>query len=190
MRDVRSSGMAHPRGATGAWHLLVYFSFFIVVSALLLAALFFKLGIEHRASEVGLLRAVGFGLAPCGACSREGILLALAGSALGIPAAAYAALLMTALGSWWVDAVGTEALTLHVSMFSLLAGAVGGIASAVACIWWTLRSLGAISERSLLAGRIETAEDTRLNTRRTRRGFMSHLFEDARSTHRTAVASR
>ena len=87
----------------------------------------------------------------------EGILLALAGSALGIPGAiAYAALLMTALGSWWVDAVGTEALTLHVSMFSLLAGAVGGIAAAVACIWWTLRSLGAISERSLLAGRIET----------------------------------
>ena len=40
--------------------LFVYFSFFLVVSALLLAALFFKLGIEQRAREVGLLRAVGF----------------------------------------------------------------------------------------------------------------------------------
>ena len=190
VRDVRSSGMAASRGATEFGTYFVYFSFFIVVSALLLSALFFKLGIEHRASEVGLLRAVGFGP---GAVRRvfmgEGILLALAGSALGIPVAiAYAALLMTALGSWWVDAVGTEALTLHVSMFSLLAGAVGGTASAVACIWWTLRGLGAMSERSLLAGRIDTAEDARLNTRRTRRGFMSHLIGGrAHSTHRTAV---
>ena len=157
VRDVRSSGMAASRGATEFGTYFVYFSFFIVVSALLLAALFFKLGIEHRASEVGLLRAVGFGP---GAVRRlflgEGILLALAGSALGIPGAiAYAALLMRALGSWWVDAVGTEALTLHVSIVSLLAGAVGGIAAAVACIWWTLRSLAAVSERSLLAGRID-----------------------------------
>jgi len=157
VRDVRSSGMAASRGATEFGTYFVYFSFFIVVSALLLAALFFKLGIEHRASEVGLLRAVGFGP---GAVRRlflgEGILLALAGSALGIPGAiAYAALLMRALGSWWVDAVGSEALTLHVSIVSLLAGAVGGIAAAVACIWWTLRSLAAVSERSLLAGRID-----------------------------------
>jgi ABC-type lipoprotein release transport system permease subunit len=157
VRDVRSSSMAASRGATEFGTYFVYFSFFIVVSALLLAALFFKLGIEQRASEVGLLRAVGFGPP---AVRRlflgEGVLLALAGSALGIPGGiAYAALLMTALGSWWVDAVGTEALTLHVSIFSLLAGAIGGIAAAVACIWWTLRSLAAVSERSLLAGRID-----------------------------------
>ncbi len=37
----------------------VYFSFFLVVSALLLAALFFKLGVEQRAREVGLLRVGG-----------------------------------------------------------------------------------------------------------------------------------
>jgi ABC-type lipoprotein release transport system permease subunit len=193
VRDVRSSGMAASRGATEFGTYFVYFSFFIVVSALVLAALFFKLGIEHRASEVGLLRAVGFGP---GAVRRlflsEGILLALAGSALGIPGAiAYAALLMTALGSWWLDAVGTEALTLHVSIVSLLAGAVGGIAAAVACIWWTLRSLAAISERSLLAGRIDQTDDGGLpggDTRRTRRAFMSHFFGGpGHATRRTAV---
>jgi putative ABC transport system permease protein len=193
VRDVRSSGMAASRGATEFGTYFVYFSFFIVVSALLLAALFFKLGIEHRASEVGLLRAVGFGP---GAVRRlflgEGILLALAGSALGIPGAiAYAALLMAALGSWWVDAIGTEALTLHVSIVSLLAGAVGGIAAAVACIWWTLRSLAAVSERSLLAGRIDQTDDAGLpasETRRTRSAFRS-LFPGGRghATRRTAV---
>ena len=56
----------------------VYFSFFLVVSALLLASLFFKLGVEQRVREVGLLRAVGFGrrarsaVCSCakGSCSR------------------------------------------------------------------------------------------------------------------------
>ena len=36
-----------------------YFSFFLMVAALLLAALFFRLGVEQRAREMGLLRANG-----------------------------------------------------------------------------------------------------------------------------------
>ena len=119
--------------------------------------LFFKLGIEQRAREVGLLRAVGLGP---GDVRRlflsEGVLLAVCGSLVGaLGAIGYAALLMTALRSWWVDAVGTEALTLHVSALSLIAGAAGGTATAVVCIWWTLRGLARISERSLLAGQID-----------------------------------
>jgi ABC-type antimicrobial peptide transport system permease subunit len=48
-------------GATDFGEYFVYFSFFLVVSAVVLAALFFKLGVEQRVREVGLLRAVGFG---------------------------------------------------------------------------------------------------------------------------------
>ena len=154
VRDVRGASLSASRGATDFGEYFVYFSFFIVVSALLLAALFFKLGVEQRVREVGLLRAVGFGPADVrGLFLREGILLALAGSALGVPAAlAYAWLLMAGLRTWWVDAVGTTALTLHVTPASLAIGVVAGVAIAAACIWWTLRSLNRISERSLLAG--------------------------------------
>ena len=60
VRDVRAEAIAASRGATDFGEYFVYFSFFLVVSALLLAALFFKLGMEQRAREVGLLRAVGF----------------------------------------------------------------------------------------------------------------------------------
>jgi hypothetical protein len=57
----------------------VYFSFFLVVSALLLVSLFFKLGIEQRVREVGLLRAVGFGpVAVRRVFTAEGLVLALA----------------------------------------------------------------------------------------------------------------
>jgi putative ABC transport system permease protein len=156
VRDVRAEGVAASRGATDFGEYFVYFSFFLVISALLLAALFFKLGIEQRSREVGLLRAVGFGPS---AVRRlflaEGGLLAVLGSALGtLGAVGYASLLMVGLRSWWVDAVGTTALTLHVSSTSLIGGAIGGIMAAMVCIWWTLRSLGGISERSLLSGQL------------------------------------
>ena len=63
----------------------------------------------------------------------------------------YAWLLVTALGTWWVDAVGTTALSLHVSGLSLVAGAAGGIVAAMMCIWATLGGLASVSERRLLA---------------------------------------
>jgi ABC-type lipoprotein release transport system permease subunit len=157
VRDAKANGLAASRGATDFGAYFVYFSFFLVVSALLLAALFFKLGVEQRVREVGLLRALGFGPARVRRLFMiEGLLLAGAGSAVGVLAAVgYAALLMQGLGSWWIDAVGTDALTLHVSTTSLLAGAAGGISTSAACIWWTLRGLSQVSERSLLTGRLE-----------------------------------
>ena len=154
IHDVRAASLDASRGATDFGEYFVYFSFFLVVSALVLASLFFKLGVEQRIREVGLLRAVGFGPRSVRRLFlAEGLLLATVGSGLGLIAAVgYAALLMFGLRTWWVDAVGTTALSLHVSWMPLAAGATGGIVAAVACIWWTLRSLAAVTERSLLMG--------------------------------------
>jgi putative ABC transport system permease protein len=154
--NVRARSLEASRGATDFGEYFVYFSFFLVVSALVLAALFFKLGVEQRVREVGLLRAVGFGP---GRIRRlfisEALLLSVAGGLLGVVGAlAYASVIMFGLRTWWVDAVGTTSLTLHVTSASLVAGAVGGIAAAIGCIWWTLRALGRVSERSLLAGEL------------------------------------
>ena len=156
VRDVRADGLAASRGATDFGAYFVYFSFFLVASALLLASLFFKLGVEQRVREVGLLRAVGFGPS---AVRRlflsEGLVLAAAGSLLGVfGALGYAWLLMLALRTWWVDAVGTTAISLHVSAVSLASGAIGGLLAAAVCVWWALRSLAHVSERSLLAGQL------------------------------------
>jgi cell division protein FtsX len=86
--DARAQGVGAARGATDFGQYFVYFSFFIVVSALVLAVLFFKLGIEQRVREVGLLRAVGFGPARVRRLFlQEGLLLAVVGSALGIAGA-------------------------------------------------------------------------------------------------------
>ena len=158
--DVRAQGLQASRGATDFGEYFVYFSFFIVVSALLLVVLFFKLGIEQRVREVGLLRAVGFRPARVRwLFLQEGVLLAVVGSVVGVAGAlGYAWLMMFGLRSWWVDAVGTTALMLHVSWTSLMGGAIGGVIVAVACIWWTLRALSRISERSLLMGTLESSD--------------------------------
>ena len=173
VQNVRAEGLEASRGATDFGEYFVYFSFFLVVSALLLAALFFKLGVEQRVREVGLLRSVGFRPNTVGRLFlKEGLLLSLLGSAAGVVGAiAYAFLIMTALRTWWVDAVGTTALTLHVSPLSLVAGAVGGVVVALACIWATLRMLRRVSDRSLLAGQLAT-DSARLGEPRGRRSFL------------------
>ncbi|HEY7784262.1 MAG TPA: ABC transporter permease, partial [Pyrinomonadaceae bacterium] len=150
---ARSQGLNASQGATDFGEYFLYFSFFLVVSALLLTALFFKLGVEQRLREIGLLQAVGI---PAKSIRRmflfEGFLLSLIGSVLGLLGALiYAQLIMYGLRTWWVDAVGTTELSLQVSPPSLILGAMGGIIVALACIVWTLRQVGKASTRSLLA---------------------------------------
>ena len=173
VQNVRAEGLEASRGATDFGAYFVYFSFFLVVSALLLAALFFKLSVEQRAREVGLLRSIGFRPQTVQRLfMKEGLLLSLFGSAAGvIGAVAYAFLIMTALRTWWVDAVGTTALTLHVSPVSLAVGAIGGVAAALVCIWATLRTLRRVSDRSLLAGQL-ASDSARYDEPRARRAFL------------------
>jgi putative ABC transport system permease protein len=162
-RDVRSEGLAASRGATDFGEYFTYFSFFLVVSALLLAALFFRLGLEQRAREIGLLRSAGFPPAAVGRLFvAEASALAAVGAAIGIAGAlGYGRLMAYGLRTWWAGAVGTSALTLHARPLSLVIGAVSVYVAAIACIWWTLHSFMRISERALLAGQIAADEPQR-----------------------------
>jgi ABC-type lipoprotein release transport system permease subunit len=151
---VKAQGLVASRGTTDFGEYFTYFSFFLVASALLLATLFFRLGVEQRLKEVGLLKALGF---PPQRIRNlfllEGLLLSAAGSLAGVcGAAAYASLMMLLLRTWWVGAVGTTALSLHISAGSLVVGAVGGVLSAAGCVGWTLRRMMPASPRGLLAG--------------------------------------
>lgn len=152
--DVRAQGVAASNGATDFGEYFTYFSFFLVVSALLLAGLFFKLGVEQRLREVGLLQALGLDPAAIRRLfTGEAILLAVTGGVVGIAGAiAYSALIMLGLRTWWVGAVGTTALRLHVDPLSLIGGALSAVLIAVLSIWWSLRSLSSSSTRSLLKG--------------------------------------
>jgi ABC-type lipoprotein release transport system permease subunit len=159
-RDVRTEGLAASRGATDFGEYFTYFSFFLVISALLLAALFFRLGLEQRAREIGLLRSAGFPLSTVRwLFVAEASVLAVVGAAIGIAGAlGYGRLMAYGLRTWWAGAVGTSALTLHARPLSLVIGAVSVYVAAIACIWWTLRSFTRITERALLAGDLTLEE--------------------------------
>ncbi|HKQ51125.1 MAG TPA: ABC transporter permease [Pyrinomonadaceae bacterium] len=151
---AREEGLKVSQGATNFGEYFLYFSFFLVVSALMLAALFFKLGVEQRLRELGILRAVGFHAARIRTLFLvEGIVLATAGSVVGLAGAlVYGKLMMLGLTTRWVGAVGTTLLKLHVSPLSLMLGGAGGVLAALLCIYWTLRRLAPASPRSLLTG--------------------------------------
>jgi hypothetical protein len=159
-RTCAATCVSASSGATDFGEYFTYFSFFLVVSALVLALLFFKLGVEQRVREVGLLRALGFTPRDVRRLFlTEGVALGVLGGGAGaVGAVAYAALLMYGLRTWWFDAVGTTSLSLHVTSTSLGIGALAGIVAAIVCIWWTLRGFGRVSERTLLSGQLDSDE--------------------------------
>ena len=167
---ARALAVEASAGATDFGLYFVYFSFFLVVSALLLASLFFRLGIEQRLAEVGLLRAAGFPPAMIWRVfSAEALLLSLVGSVIGVGAAiVYAELIMWGLRTWWVDAVGTTRLSVYVSPLALVLGATGGVLAAFVSIALTLRSLAPASPRSLLSGVLSESTPVQVASGRSR----------------------
>jgi ABC-type lipoprotein release transport system permease subunit len=152
--DVASMNVAAATGATDFGAYFSYFSFFLMAAALLLAALFFRLSIEQRLPQIGVLRAAGFPLATVRrALTIEGVAVAVAGCALGVLfAVAWAAVMMYGLRTWWVGAVGTTELQLHVDWRTLAIGVAGGLAAATVSIAVTVRGLARFSARALLTG--------------------------------------
>jgi ABC-type lipoprotein release transport system permease subunit len=151
---VRTQSLEAARGATDFGEYFVYFSFFLMVSALLLTGLFFKLGIEQRTREIGVLRSLGFSAARIRTLFLlEGAVLAVAGAVAGVGAALlYGALVLLGLRTWWFDAVGTRLLSLHASVPALAMGAAAGVVTGLASVAWTLRGLRAVTPRGLMAG--------------------------------------
>ena len=153
MLPVRATALEAAQGATDFGEYFTYFSFFLMVSALMLAVLFFKLGVEQRLRQVGILRASGFTMATVRRLLLgEAIVLAIAGGLLGVMGAvAYGRLIVYGLRTWWVGAVGTTMLELHVSPGTLAAGAVAGIVASILCVLVSLRSVARMSPRTLLS---------------------------------------
>jgi ABC-type antimicrobial peptide transport system permease subunit len=151
---VKAQGLQAAQGATDFGEYFTYFSFFLMVSALLLTGLFFKLGVEQRLREIGVLRALGFSISKIRSVFLlEGAALATAGALVGIAGAlGYGELMMLGLRTWWVDAVNTKLLSLHASRASLAKGAVAGIIVSLGSIAWTLRGLEPAMPRGLLMG--------------------------------------
>ena len=169
---ARALALEASAGATDFGAYFTYFSFFLVVSALLLTVLFFRLGVEQRLRQIGILRASGFTLAHVRRLLlAEAAAIAIIGSLLGVLGSiGYAHAIVYGLRTWWVGAVGTTLLRVHVSPLSLILGAAAGLAAALVCVAMALRAAARRSPRSLLAAQSLdiTSVDAVRASRRTR----------------------
>ena len=174
---VRQLALAASGGATDFGEYFTYFSFFIVVSALLLAVMFFRLGVEQRLRQIGILRAAGFTIAHVRRLLLiEAGILSIVGSLLGILGAiGYAYAIVFALRTWWLGAVGTTSLAVHIHSISLLIGAAGGVIAALICVVLALRTVARRSPRSLLGAQsldVISGSDTRRAARNRMIGLL------------------
>ena len=153
-QPVKADGLAAATGSTDFSALFIGFSLFLIVSAALLVGLLFRLGVEQRASEIGILLAAGY---PTSTVRRrfikEGGLIAGIGGLFGLGGGVvYAWLLMAGLRTWWLAAVGTPFLTLHVNPLSLVLGYLIALVVVLFSIGWTVRQVGKVPIPMLIAG--------------------------------------
>lgn len=154
VRPIRAEGLIASTGANNFTWLFIGFSFFLIVSALLLAALMFQLGVRLRVAQVGVLEAVGF--TPARArrvLILEGLAVSALGCIVGVALAVLAAKLMIfGLTTRWVGATGTRFLILDLQPTALAVSAAITFLLSGTAVWDAVRRTTKRNPRELLAG--------------------------------------
>src|SRR5262249_52926650 len=122
---ARENALAASRGGGFDFAMLFLgFSFFLIASALLLVGLLFRLNLDRRAGQVGVLLASGFTRQQIrNLLLAEGVVLALVGGLVGAGAAVlYADFLLGRLRVWWPGGLEEAVLRLYVTPASLVIG--------------------------------------------------------------------
>jgi ABC-type antimicrobial peptide transport system permease subunit len=154
LEPVREQALRAATQSQDFGELFMGFSFFLILSALLLMALLFQFGLEQRGTEVGTLLAMGFTPGRVRMLLLvEASFIALAGGVLGaVCGLAYARAMLWGLATIWRGAIGTIPLGFVARWESVAMGAVAGWLVAVVTIWFTLRRQARQPARALLAG--------------------------------------
>jgi ABC-type lipoprotein release transport system permease subunit len=155
---VKAQALAAAGGGTDFGTLFLGFSFFLIAAALMLVGLLFRLNLQRRAAEVGLLAAVGYRKRTLSwLLLGEGALVALVGSVTGcLVALLYAGVLLRLLEALWPGGGLQSFLRPHAAILSLATGAGASLLVSVLTIAWGLRVLARVPPRALLAGRAES----------------------------------
>ena len=183
--SLQEDGLQASAGATDFGMLFGSLSGFIIIAVALLVAMLFRVGVEQRSREIGILQAVGYPLAKIRRrFLYEGAAVAGIGSLLGcVLAVAYAELMIFGLQTWWLPAIGTPFMTLHVNPMSLLKGALIALAVVLISIRVTVEQLGHTSTTALLAGETDFAEITRaLQTKETESSKLLSIAKNIAAT--------
>lgn len=155
---LRRQQLMASSGTTPFDALFLSLSLFVIVAALLLVALLFRLAIEQRADHWGLLLASGWTRS---AVRRllllEGSVVCTVGATLGIfLGLGYAYAMIAGLHTWWVGAITVSFLEYHVRPLSLVLGWGLSWLAALGTILISTRQLRSIPIAKLLKRQMET----------------------------------
>jgi ABC-type lipoprotein release transport system permease subunit len=141
IQPAQAAGLAASREAVDFGQLFAGLSFFLIVAAVLLAALLFAFNVQQRADETATLRALGFRPRTLRNLRiAEGLALAVFGTvAGGCLAAGYDAVILRALQTVWREAVRTSVFQMQVRPNSVVIGAAIVVLATVASMAWTIR---------------------------------------------------
>lgn len=175
---LRSMQLKAASGTTPFDGLFIALSFFVIVAALMLVALLFRLSIEQRANQWGLLLAMGFTVGRVRSLLlRESLLVILLGLGIGLLLGlGYAWLMVAGLQNWWTGAVSGSFLHYHVTFKSLAIGAGIGAVTSLLTILWCLRSLRRSTPLDLMRGRWETGHNSALSVNQVALAIAGFLF--------------
>ncbi|MCZ2344202.1 MAG: ABC transporter permease [Bacteroidales bacterium] len=159
------------QGGTDFGMLFLGFSFFLIAAALLLVGLLFRLALERRAKEIGIL--LGTGYSPRQVLRlllAESLIVAACGTGLGLLGAVlFARGMLSVTAQLWPSPEAAEILSVHVSPVSFLMGYGLTIIMTGITVWAGIRSLVKVPVPILLHGR--TCEDDPSIPRTHRRWF-------------------
>jgi putative ABC transport system permease protein len=155
---IKRRNLQASSGSTPFDVLFLALSFFIIAAALILISLLFRLGVDQKVAQLGLLSAVGWSRVQISRMlAWEGVLISLTGGVVGIVfGVVYAKLMVYGLTTWWVGAVMTNFMEFHWSMQSILVGFGTSVLVSVLTIRFSLNRVMDRSVRDMLAGQTET----------------------------------
>lgn len=161
-QPIRQQALAASQGTTPFDVLFLALSSFLMLAAILLVVLLFRLGLEWRADQLGLLVAFGWtGQRATRVWLVEGVLVTAVGAAVGLSiGVAYCRIIIAGLNSprWWLGAVSTPFLRLHVSGSSFLLGYLLSLLVCGLSISGATWGLSRLPPRRLLAGQLTSLD--------------------------------
>jgi len=157
---IRQRLLSASVGGTDFGGLFLGFSCFLIASALMLVGLLFRLSLDRRAKEIGLLLAAGFAVKQVRRLLlAEGLMVAMIGALIGLGlGVAYNRLLLTVLLNLWPDEGIKAYFKPHSSLLSFVIGFSATVLMAFGALWWSVRGLVKVAPPALLRGETTVAE--------------------------------
>jgi putative ABC transport system permease protein len=182
-RDFKHEAGAAAKGSVDFGGLFIGLSMFLIAAALVFAALLFLFTLERRASQIGLLMAVGWtrGMVRRAWLMEAGV-IALAGVLLGVfGGMIYTQTALHGLSAVWSGATQGLPLVFSASLSTIFNAALATLVVVLLTLWWASRKLFKIRTRDLLSG--SWSED--LSPVQKKHGMKIVLIL---ASHRTAAA--